>query len=175
MGSPDVPIVAHRICRAAAKLKLPHITGKHYAKLYGNSDHNIQPLEMKITTQDWNKMRRERPPTNSCASYRSILRIAPAEHNARHGTSFRSIAREAISHGWQSVTREPMIQTCWLFRTAIAFHYCGTYVDDGVERGFRWLEKKIRGVWRLEKLYSALRHPLQVLEKVSRTGEFSPS
>ena len=39
------------------------------------------------------------------------------------------------------------------------------YVDDGVERGFRWLEKKMRGVWRLEKYYSTLRHPLRVLEK----------
>jgi glycosyltransferase involved in cell wall biosynthesis len=38
-------------------------------------------------------------------------------------------------------------------------------VDGGVERGFRWLEKKMRGVWRLKNYYGAFRHPLQVLEK----------
>src|SRR5438445_1656541 len=33
------------------------------------------------------------------------------------------------------------------------------YVDDGVGRGFRWLEKNLRGVWRLRNYYNVLAHP----------------
>jgi glycosyltransferase involved in cell wall biosynthesis len=39
------------------------------------------------------------------------------------------------------------------------------YVDDGVERGFRWLEKRMRGVWRLRNYYKALTHPRQAVEQ----------
>src|SRR5215471_7513162 len=41
----------------------------------------------------------------------------------------------------------------------------GHYPDDGVERGFRWLQNKIRGVRRLEKYYRTLRHPRQLVEE----------
>lgn len=39
------------------------------------------------------------------------------------------------------------------------------YVDDGMERGFRWLEKNIRGVWRLRNYCKALEHPRQAVEQ----------
>ncbi len=39
------------------------------------------------------------------------------------------------------------------------------YVNDGVERGFRWLEKNIRGGWRLWNYYQALKHPRQAVEQ----------
>src|SRR5262245_16797213 len=38
-------------------------------------------------------------------------------------------------------------------------------IDEGVEQGFRWLESKMRGVWRLRHYYETLRHPVRVLEK----------
>jgi len=39
------------------------------------------------------------------------------------------------------------------------------YVDGGVGRGFRWLEKNLRGVWRLRNYYNVLAHPRQAVEQ----------
>ena len=39
-------------------------------------------------------------------------------------------------------------------------------IDDGMERGFRWLETKSRGVWRLRNYYGVARHPRRLVEKL---------
>jgi glycosyltransferase involved in cell wall biosynthesis len=41
----------------------------------------------------------------------------------------------------------------------------GHYVAEGVASGFSWLEKNLRGVWRLRNYYEVLAHPRNTLER----------
>src|SRR6516164_2835190 len=108
---------------------------------------------MKVATQEWNKMKGESPPDKQ-------LRILQVNSSDGGGGAERAAwnlfhTYRARGHkSWLAVgykrTEDPDV--------LVVANGLGHYPDDGVERGFRWLQKKIRGVRRLEKYYRTLRH-----------------